>query len=127
MGSILLIDDQPITNFINKKLFQRQGIEEGVKDFTDPNKALEFLQDQKKALLFLDLNMPEMTGWEFLEKMKELDLNFKTIILTSSTSALDKQKAENYESVIDYITKPLSIEKFSKLSVSIEDYSYKST
>ncbi|MFD1095430.1 response regulator [Salegentibacter chungangensis] len=122
MTSIILIDDQPITNFITKKLLQLEGIEENVKDFTNPVEALQSLENESEALLFLDLNMPEMTGWEFLDKMKENNLRFDTIILTSSTSELDRQKAEDYDCVKEYVTKPLNKAKLSKLSVFIKDY-----
>lgn len=115
MKKIVLVDDQPIANFITKKLLELEGMNENVKDFTNPVKAYEFIEKKEELILFLDLNMPEMSGWDFLDKMKEKGLNFQTIILTSSSSDLDREKAGNYTFVMDYVVKPLTREKFSQL------------
>lgn len=115
MKKIVLVDDQPIANFITKKLLELEGMNENVKDFTNPVKAYEFIEKKEGLILFLDLNMPEMSGWDFLDKMKEKGLNFQTIILTSSSSDLDREKAGNYTFVMDYVVKPLTREKFSQL------------
>lgn len=115
MKKIVLVDDQPIANFITKKLLELEGMDENVKDFTNPVKAYEFIEKKEGLILFLDLNMPEMSGWDFLDKMKEKGLNFQTIILTSSSSDLDREKAGNYTFVMDYVVKPLTREKFSQL------------
>lgn len=115
MKNIILIDDQPIANFITKKLLQLEGIDENINDFTNPVKAYSFIEDRKDLIIFLDLNMPEMSGWDFLDKMKENGLSFQTIILTSSSSDLDREKAGDYEFVKDYIVKPLTRDKFSRL------------
>lgn len=115
MKKIVLVDDQPIANFITKKLLELEGMDENVKDFTNPVKAYEFIEKKEELILFLDLNMPEMSGWDFLDKMKEKGLNFQTIILTSSSSDLDREKAGNYTFVMDYVVKPLTREKFSQL------------
>lgn len=116
MKKIILIDDQKITNFITIKLLQLEGIEENIADFTNPKEALSCLeQEEKETLVFLDLNMPEMTGWEFLDQMLQKKLAHPTVILTSSTSKLDEEKSEEYPMVIDYIVKPLNQEKLRKI------------
>ncbi|MCF4101280.1 response regulator [Gillisia sp. M10.2A] len=116
MNSILLIDDQPITNFITKKLLSLKGIEIPIIDFTNPLEALENVKNSKESFIFLDLNMPEMTGWEFLDEVKKLNLNHKIVILTSSTSDLDLEKARDYPCVVEYVIKPLSIDKLNALN-----------
>ena len=106
--SIFLVDDQPLTNFINKKLIAVTGVCKRVEDFVNPVTALDQLEDKNPDLVLLDLNMPEVNGWEFLEKMNEINTTAKVVIVTSSTSKLDQQKAEQYPRVIDFLIKPLS-------------------
>ena len=117
MNSILLIDDQPITNFITKKLLNLQGIETPILDFTNPLVALESVKTTEESFIFLDLNMPEMSGWEFLDEVKRLNLDHKIAILTSSTSDLDLEKAKDYPCVVEYVIKPLSVDKLTALKV----------
>ncbi|RKS53551.1 CheY-like chemotaxis protein [Gillisia mitskevichiae] len=117
MNSVILVDDQPITNFITRKLLQVEGINIPISDFTNPVLALEQILKQKEQndVIFLDLNMPEMSGWDFLDKLVENNYTPKIVILTSSTSNLDKEKASEYDFVTDYIIKPLSQNKISEL------------
>ncbi|WP_373059001.1 two-component system response regulator [Zunongwangia sp. H14] len=120
MSPIYLIDDQPIANFITKKLLEIEGYDQNIKDFTNPVEAFEVVKEEKKdVLIFLDLNMPEMSGWDFLDKMKNIGITHRTVILTSSTSELDHEKATEYPWVIEYVVKPLNKEKFSNLAVHL--------
>ena len=121
MSKIYLVDDQPISNFITKKLLEIEGYEGFVKDFTNPIEAVEFVcEDQENALIFLDLNMPEMNGWEFLERLQTHNSCHRIIILTSSTSQVDQQKAKDYPAVIKYMVKPMNKQKFSELSALLK-------
>ncbi|MDT0676053.1 response regulator [Autumnicola musiva] len=121
MNPIYLIDDQPIANFITRKLLEIEGYTQNIKDFTNPLEAFEIVEnEQDDALIFLDLNMPEMSGWEFLEKMKSRGIFHRTVILTSSTSELDHEKAENYPWVIEYVVKPLNKQKFTSLANNLQ-------
>ncbi|MEH6408420.1 MAG: response regulator, partial [Leeuwenhoekiella sp.] len=83
---IFLVDDQRITNFINKKLIEVTGVCKHVYTYIDPKEALNELDTQSPNLILLDLNMPEIDGWLFLEKMEGHETNAKVIIVTSSTS-----------------------------------------
>ncbi len=117
MNSVILVDDQPITNFITKKLLQIEGITIPISDFTNPAKALEMLLQQKGEddMVILDLNMPEMSGWDFMDRLIENQYTPRIVILTSSTSDLDREKALDYSFVKDYIIKPLNQNKISEL------------
>lgn len=108
---IFLIDDQKIANFITKKMLSTVGFNENIEDFSDPIQAFEKLSESKPKILLLDLNMPVMNGWQFLQKMKEKKIDTKVIILTSSTSILDKEKAKDFKNVIDYYIKPFTKQK----------------
>ncbi len=115
MSTIILVDDQPIANFITRKLLEIEGYNKGVLDFTNPEEALAYLEDKQNTLIFLDLNMPEMNGFEFLDSLKAKGHQHRIIILTSSTSAIDRKKAKEYSSVIEYVEKPLNKSKFAQL------------
>ncbi|CAL67181.1 response regulator [Christiangramia forsetii] len=116
MRKIYLVDDQPISNFITKKLIELEGFDGNVEDYTDPTMAFESVVKDENALIFLDLNMPVMNGWDFLEAMKNKNVRHRIIILTSSTSKIDKEKAKEYPCVIKYMVKPMNKKKFSELS-----------
>jgi CheY-like chemotaxis protein len=122
MNKIYLVDDQPISNFITKKLLQLEGFTDEVLDFTNPVEALNVVAEEEKALIFLDLNMPEMNGWEFLEAMKLRKKRHQIIILSSSTSNFDQDRAKEYPCVIKYVIKPLNKKKFSELSAHLKVY-----
>ncbi|PRX42995.1 response regulator [Salegentibacter salegens] len=115
MSTIILVDDQPIANFITRKLLEIEGYDKDVVDFTNPEEALAYLEERQNTLIFLDLNMPEMNGWEFLDSLKTKGHQHRIIILTSSTSAVDRNKAKEYPSVIEFIEKPLNKNKFARL------------
>lgn len=115
---ILLIDDDKISNFYNSKIVKKQlGVEKSI-TANSGQKALDYLNEAilglktKPNLIFLDLNMPAMNGWEFLEKYEKLDADFtkdiKLIILTTSNNPDDFERSKKNNSVDDYINKPLS-------------------
>lgn len=105
---IMLVDDQKMANFINKKLIEVTDFAEKIVDYTLPQIALLEIDSEKPDLIFLDLNMPEINGWGFLDVLKERNDHTQVVIVTSSTSALDMQKAQNYNQVIDFLIKPLN-------------------
>lgn len=116
MEKIYLIDDQPIANFIMRKLLELEGYEGSIEEFTNAEEALEEIEKNGDALIFLDLNMPGMNGWEFMEDLKTRNLQPNIIILSSSTSKFDKERAKEYSFVLKYMVKPMTKEKFKEVS-----------
>lgn len=113
---VFLVDDQKISNYINKKLIESCDFIGEVVSYENPKKALEELEDKRPDLVLLDINMPEIDGWKFLELMNDkMGNSIKVIMVTSSTNPLDQQKAREYPQVIDYFVKPLSREVVTKL------------
>lgn len=108
MIKIVLIDDDPISNFVTEKLIQR-NIMQPCKVFSFDN-AVDALRDIYQIsphYLFLDLNMPEMTGWDFLEMFQPPQSNPEIYILSSSVDERDIIKANQYHQVKKYLSKPL--------------------
>ncbi|WP_081212452.1 response regulator [Salegentibacter sediminis] len=121
---ILLVDDDPMAHLINEKLISAAMDDRNpeIISFYKANKALAFnLQhirsnSLEKLYIFLDLNMPEFNGWDFLEGLKEFNDNkISVYILTSSISKTDRQKVAAYKFVKDYLVKPLSIPLITKI------------
>jgi CheY-like chemotaxis protein len=126
---VYLIDDDPTFNFITKLMLKKIAFAEEIVDFTDAGQALDELKEEARKepaclpeLIFLDLNMPGMDGWDFLEAYNELAdpalSKVKIFILTSSIDPLDKSKSLTYDGVADFITKPLALEKVKMISKS---------
>lgn len=113
---ILLIDDDPLNNLINRKLIARVLPEVEVSEDVDAREALERIKnDFTPDLILLDLNMPGMNGWEFLDNFQKIGKDITVFILTSSINSADYKRAEGYSSVKKYIEKPLNGHKISTL------------
>src|SRR3954469_19773280 len=106
---IILVDDEPISNFIIKKLISYIDSSIQAIEFNDPEEAFDKLDYIKPDLIFLDINMPAMNGWDFLDKMAVENIDYKVIILTSSINTIDRKAALKYMNVIGYIEKPATI------------------
>ena len=122
ISRFVVIDDDPISNTLCKMMINRVIGEIEVRTFTLPDKGFEYISSEYSkagfglhSIILLDLNMPLMTGWEFLERFEELDKKiknqYKIFIHSSSANLLDMQRARTYKTVVDYIIKPLTIEK----------------
>ncbi|WP_026952864.1 response regulator [Algoriphagus mannitolivorans] len=116
--AIFLVDDDPINNLINKRLLGKTGISQKIEEFLGGQEALNRLSQEplsNNILIFLDINMPVVNGWEFLEKylMHFPERRDKILILSSSIDFQDRQKAEGYEIVSGFLEKPLTLEKIS--------------
>ncbi len=110
----MLVDDAEIANIIMKKIISFLMLNVDVFDFTNPDEAYEEMKIIKPDLIFLDLNMPWLNGWDYLEKMKKEEYNYKVIIVTSSTSYIDKERVAEFSNIIDYLEKPVSKELILK-------------
>ncbi|ASV32170.1 response regulator [Maribacter cobaltidurans] len=111
-SKVLLIEDDETTNFIHKIALRKEGLEE-VHEVLNGLDAFHFLEKDCPDLIFLDINMPIMDGWEFLQEKESRSLcqGAKIAMLTSSNRNEDRERAESYPSVIAYLEKPLTSEK----------------
>ncbi|WP_080240228.1 response regulator [Spirosoma rigui] len=118
--TIMLVDDSEICNLMMKKVLSRQPMPLKVYDFTEPVVAFSQLKQINPSVLFLDLNMPDLDGWGFLELMRDSGLTNRVIILTSSTSQLDRVRCAEFPNVVAYHTKPLSHDMVRSLMASLQ-------
>lgn len=123
--NVFIVDDDKIYHFIFKNLLKKNNISIKANFFENGFEALQNLEFSIKNnnvpdLILLDLNMPIMDGWQFLEEFKKLKLthNLSTAIhlVTSSNDILDLTRAKKYKNVItNYYMKPISQEDISKI------------
>jgi len=116
---ILLVDDDKIANHYHK-LIIKKNIEEKVlvKEAYDGKEALELIsKHQMPNLIFLDINMPGMNGFEFLDTFQKFPKKdrAKIVMLTSSLNERDKEKAYSYKGVEHFCNKPLRKLNFKDL------------
>ncbi|GAB2475916.1 response regulator [Hymenobacter qilianensis] len=124
---IVLIDDDYISIFLTTKLLQRENITDSITSFQLPQEAVYYLQntlpDQVPDVILLDLNMPIMSGWDFLDAIKPFESQLagrcSIYILTSSLAPSDKLKAEEYSLVTSVIPKPLDGPKLQAIRAQV--------
>jgi response regulator RpfG family c-di-GMP phosphodiesterase len=115
---VYFIDDDPLSNKFNTMLIRKIHPDVDIVTFVNAEEALLKLSESdapKPEVIFLDLNMPVMNGWDFMNEFKKLNLKIEIVILTSSNDASDKKKAKEHTEVKDFVVKPLTKETFSGL------------
>ncbi|MES2810828.1 MAG: response regulator [Bacteroidota bacterium] len=115
-----IIDDDPIFVYVLKKLLQKHENFGKVVDFKDGNEALEliFAKDAElPCVILLDINMPLIDGWQFLEQLQETELKneLNVFIMSSSIDANDIEKSKQYSIVKDFVSKPINHDKLSSI------------
>lgn len=122
MKKVLVVEDDKIfakvhSHFVKKAMHIDAIISDNARD------AIQYLQEKDQAkgtcLILLDLNMPEMNGWEFLDAISNNDefQNILVIIVTSSLYSEDYKRSKAYDKVIGYFTKPLKFEEIEELFI----------
>lgn len=127
LSQVLLIDDNPDDNYLHKRVIDRAGIAEKVMVVQSGKEALDYFDkilhedgiEGWPQLVFLDINMPKMNGWEFLANFEKRfgQLNAPIIItmLTSSSLEEDIERSESQKCVSTFLNKPLTREMLDQL------------
>lgn len=123
LNNILLIDDDDIVNTINSTIVKHASFAENITVETSVDGAISILKDQNGSgglpeLIFLDVNMPEKNGWDFINEYKQLPLGDgrpKIIMVSSSINPSDEEQALKNDMVLGFISKPISKEILDKI------------
>ncbi len=120
ISRVLVIEDDRIFCKIHGHIV-KQTLNVQPEIFEKAKEAIEFLDSEEEregqSLVLLDLNMPEVSGWEFLDIISEKAYRQEVfvVIITSSPFKEDYERSKNYEQVVAYLTKPLKKENFLEL------------
>lgn len=135
LDKILCIDDDPITLMLCKKVLTKAEFSKEIDFFKNGEEAIQYFDDLKSdkikelpvnppSLIFLDLNMPIMNGWEFLDLFsnKDYSMDFpktKVIVLSSTIDPKDLNKSKSYPMVIEFLSKPITKEMLETIKNNI--------
>lgn len=118
MCKVVLIDDNPIDHYIMRTMLYNNEICHQATYTFDGSLVIEFMEQHKSEskrlpdVIFLDLTMPDFSGWDFLEKFEKLKGNLKKhidlYVMTSSIRDSDRERSSRYNCVSSFISKPLS-------------------
>ena len=121
---VLIIEDNPIDVFINTRVVEQSGLSKEVMAIQSAREALEFLTQRASNselpnLIFLDIRMPDIDGFEFLQEFSELPQRVlelsKIVMLSSTIDPLELEMARNSPFVLAFIPKPLTRDKIIEL------------
>ncbi|SHI60899.1 response regulator [Flavobacterium terrae] len=114
-----IIDDDNIFVFVLKKLLEKNENFVQVKDFKNGEDVLDILEKNSEFpdIILLDINMPVVDGWQFLQKLEELPNKekLKVFVMSSSIDVADVEKSKEFTTVKNYISKPINQEKLNEL------------
>ena len=123
--NVLLVDDDTIYQFVSCKTLESTGFVKRIQVCSNGEEAYHFLEENLRNpselpdIILLDVNMPVMNGWQFLDAYQPLkssiSKDIQVFLVTSSIADQDKEYSKRYSCVLDYIVKPLAREKISQI------------
>lgn len=122
LNTVMLIDDDEADNFLHTMVIEDTNLTKNIKCFSYADHALESLKNDGQEdidLIFIDINMPLMSGFEFVEvykkSLKDTESNIVIYMLSTSNSPSDMQKAESSDEINGFIQKPLHDDVLRKI------------
>ena len=122
---VIIVEDNELIQFLHREIVSMAGMGEKVPAFANGKDGLFYLYQRanpdEPILVLLDINMPVMNGWDFLDalpKMRKNELVYVAVI-TSSVDILDRKKAFSYPHVIDFLEKPINEKQLIKLKEQV--------
>lgn len=122
---VFIVDDDPIAIMILKKLIAKSNFHSAPLSFENGKLALDYFQNsyssEDQYIVFLDINMPVMNGWEFLKAIETFAASDNTVVylVTSSTDEADRNQAQLYPLVAEFLSKPISLSVLSELKAAL--------
>ena len=125
IDKVMLVDDHFPTVFLHKEIMKESGLFEKIVVFQKANDALKYLDEETEGkypeLIFLDINMPGMDGWEFLTEYSKLQGKFTykipvLIMLTNSYNPDDEEKTKKFPFIKRFMNKPLTSEDLKEIN-----------
>lgn len=122
INTLMLIDDNDIDQMIYKRIATKSGLVQNLIQFVDATEALQYLSKPDTTppdLILLDINMPRMDGFEFLEAASErfgTNLCPVIVMLTTSLNPKDEKRAKSFSIVRDFLNKPLTFDQLLHLA-----------
>jgi response regulator of citrate/malate metabolism len=113
---VTMIDDEEVVHFIFQTIAKNiSGVDTAV--YGDAMTVLKLIQDNKfeTDLILLDINMPYMNGWDFLDVFEPMNLEKPVVIVSSSRDKKDVEKSKQYKSVKGFYSKPLSFDNLREI------------
>jgi len=113
---VLIVDDDKMIKLVHKMMVVKSGLCSEPLIFGEGKSAYDFLVDQHtdfdNYLILLDINMPIMNGWEFLDAIQGKDFvnKLQVIMVTSSVDIGDRDKSKEYPQILDFLEKPLKVD-----------------
>lgn len=128
LEKVLCVDDDPITLMLCKKVIVKAAFSKEIVFAQNGQEAIEVLKKTKDTglpeLIFLDLNMPVMNGWDFLNEFSSSSIDpsnkLMVIILSSTIDPADYEKAKDYTCVSHFLSKPITVEMLDKLKTELK-------
>jgi len=133
LNKILCVEDNQIMQNIYRRMIPVAEFAQEVVSVYNGQEAIDYIKELKTSsgdnfpeLIFLDLNMPTMSGWTFLEEIEQLldsdEEEPRVVIVTSSVDPKDVEKAQKYPSIIDFLSKPLTFEMLQDLEQKLDNH-----
>ena len=128
--NVFIVDDDKMIILLHKVIVARSKLCENPLTFSNGNAVLEFMKTEfnynQHYLILLDINMPVMNGWEFLDAIQPLPFanNVSIIMVTSSVDTGDKKRAKKYPQIISFMEKPLKADNCNYIKSLPEVVSY---
>ena len=118
MTTVLIIDDEPLARSVVAEYLQHHADFALLQECSDGFEGVKAIHQHQPDLIFLDVNMPVLDGWQFLDELSKIDLpaNFKIYMLSSSADMADMSQVAKYPVVQKYLLKPISLNLLSEVS-----------